>query len=193
RATLMKPVKQSELLDTILGVLSRDGPAAGAPGAPPAPREAAARERAGPPALPALRPLHILLAEDNPVNQTLALRILQKPGHTGAVAGTGGEAVADWEKAPYDVVLMDVQMPEMGGFEATALIRAREQGSGRHTPIIALTAHAMKGDRERCLQAGMDGYVAKPISVDDLRRGLGGLTRTSHAGGGARPQEPAPP
>src|SRR5262249_20728541 len=127
--------------------------------------------------------------------QTLALRILQKQGHTVAVAGTGREAVAAWEKAPYDVVLMDVQMPEMGGFEATALIRAREQGSGRHTPIIAPTAHAMKGDRERCLQAGMDGYVAKPIQARELFEAMDEVLRALGQGQPSPPDNPgeAPP
>src|SRR5207253_2280879 len=105
------------------------------------------------------------LAEDNVVNRTLAVRLLEKYGHSVAVAGNGKEALAALEHGPFDLVLMDVQMPEMGGFEATGRIRAAERDTGRHVPIIALTAHAMKGDRERCLAAGMDGYVSKPLQA----------------------------
>jgi PAS domain S-box-containing protein len=116
----------------------------------------------------ALRPLRVLLAEDNALNQMLVVRLLEKRGHQVVVAGNGHEALAALERQPVDVVLMDVQMPEMGGFEATAAIRAREKAAGGHVPIIAMTAHAMKGDRERCLEAGMDQYVAKPIQVQEL-------------------------
>jgi two-component system sensor histidine kinase/response regulator len=113
--------------------------------------------------------LHILLTEDNVVNQRVALRILQKAGHRVEIAGNGREALAALSKEPdFDLILMDVQMPEMDGFEATAAIRLRESGSGVRIPIIALTAHAMKGDQERCLDAGMDGYVSKPIRPREL-------------------------
>jgi len=97
------------------------------------------------------------------VNQKLAVRILEKRGYSVTVAGNGREALAALEKQRFDLVLMDVQMPEMGGFEATAAIREQEQATQTHLPIVAMTAHAMKGDRERCLEAGMDGYVTKPI------------------------------
>ncbi|MGH8064895.1 MAG: response regulator [Candidatus Entotheonellia bacterium] len=107
--------------------------------------------------------LHILLAEDNVVNQTLAIRLLEKRGHAVVVARTGKEALAAWNREPFDLILMDVQMPEMDGFETTAAIREAERIKGGHTPIIAITAHAMAGDRQRCLEAGMDGYVSKPI------------------------------
>src|SRR5205085_2723035 len=106
----------------------------------------------------------------NAVNQTLVVCRLEQRGHEVVVADNGREAVRAWERTPFDLVLMDVQMPEMGGFEATALIREKEKTAGRHTPIVALTAHAMKGDRERCLAAGMDDYLAKPIRVDELFR-----------------------
>src|SRR4051794_24434907 len=109
------------------------------------------------------RPLQILLVEDNPVNQKVAARLLEKHGHTVVVAWDGKEALRTLAVRDFDLVLMDVQMPEMDGLEATAAIRAGEQGTDRHLPIVALTAHAMKGDREKCLQAGMDGYVPKPV------------------------------
>ncbi len=114
------------------------------------------------------RPLRILLAEDNPVNQEVAVGLLEKRGHTVVVANDGKEALAALEGEPFDLVLMDVQMPEMDGFDATAAIRQKEQGSRARIPIIALTAHAMTGDRERSLAAGMDGYVAKPIRPGEL-------------------------
>jgi signal transduction histidine kinase/CheY-like chemotaxis protein len=113
-------------------------------------------------------PLAILLAEDNLLNQKLAMRLLQKRGHTVETACNGKEALESFERRSFDAVLMDVQMPEMGGFEATAAIRARELETGTHIRIIAMTAHAMSGDRERCLDAGMDDYVAKPIRSAEL-------------------------
>ncbi|MBM3242137.1 response regulator [Candidatus Poribacteria bacterium] len=114
------------------------------------------------------RSLHILLAEDDTVNQKMVVRMLQKRGHTVAVAKNGQEALAALEKEAFDIVLMDVQMPEMDGFEATAVIREKEKTTGVHIPIAAMTAHAMKGDRERCLEAGMDNYVSKPIKAQEL-------------------------
>ena len=112
--------------------------------------------------------LHILLAEDNPVNQTLAVRILEKRGHSVKIAENGKEALKLLEKETFDIVLMDVQMPEMDGFAATQAIREEELKTGKHIPIIAMTAHAMVGDRERCLAAGMDQYVTKPLHVKEL-------------------------
>jgi two-component system, sensor histidine kinase and response regulator len=109
------------------------------------------------------RPMRILVAEDNPVNQQLVLQILGHRGHTILVAENGKQAVAAVERHAFDLVLMDVQMPEMGGIEATQRIREHEKSTGAHLPILAMTAHAMEGDRERCLAAGMDGYIAKPI------------------------------
>jgi PAS domain S-box-containing protein len=114
------------------------------------------------------KPLHILLVEDNPVNQKVAVRLLEKHGYTLAVAGNGREALLALEGAQFDLVLMDVQMPEMDGLEATKAIREREETSGLHLPIIAMTAHAMQGDRECCLDAGMDGYVSKPVRIENL-------------------------
>jgi CheY-like chemotaxis protein len=109
-----------------------------------------------------------LLAEDNVVNQRVAVGLLAKRGHDVTVANNGIEALGALERQAFDVVLMDVQMPELGGFEATAEIRHRERESGGHTRIVAITAHAMKGDRERCLAAGMDGYLSKPIDPATL-------------------------
>jgi signal transduction histidine kinase/DNA-binding NarL/FixJ family response regulator len=111
------------------------------------------------------RSLRILLAEDNVINQAYAVRTLKKKNHEVAVANNGAEAIEHWEREPVDVILMDLQMPEVDGFQATAAIREKEAGTGRHTPIIAITAHA---DRERCLAVGMDGYVAKPIRANKL-------------------------
>mgnify|MGYP005842891365 FL=1 len=153
-AYLLKPVKQSELFDAIMLALGVTAPEDEGPEAE------AARQRVR------VRPLRILLAEDSMVNQKLAVGLLEREGHSVVVANNGKEAIAAAEVQHFDLVLMDVQMPEMDGLEATAVIRARERRTGaRHVPIIAMTAHAMKGDRERCLEAGMDEYVAKPISA----------------------------
>ena len=105
------------------------------------------------------RSLHVLLAEDNAVNQKLAARILEKHGHSVVIAANGREALAAFTREAFDLILMDVQMPLMNGYEASQAIRTQEQGGGGHIPIVALTAHAMKGDREICLQAGMDDYL----------------------------------
>jgi signal transduction histidine kinase/ActR/RegA family two-component response regulator len=125
-------------------------------------------------ALPPCRK-RVLVAEDNPVNQLVAARLLEKLGHAVQVVGDGRAALAALEGEQFDLVLMDVQMPGMDGLEATAELRRREEGTGRRAPVIALTAHAMKGDRERCLAAGMDGYLSKPIEVAELRRVLEGV------------------
>ena len=110
----------------------------------------------------------MLVAEDNPVNQQVASGMLEHAGHEPIVAANGREVLALLDKEPFDLVLMDVQMPEMDGLEATAAIRERERGTARHVPIVALTAHAMKGDAEKCLAAGMDGYLAKPLQLREL-------------------------
>ena len=129
------------------------------------------------------RRLRVLLAEDSAINRELAVRILSKRGHTVVVASNGKQAVAALETQTFDVVLMDVQMPEMDGFEATAAIRQKEKTIGVHVPIIALTAHAMKGDRERCLAGGMDGYVSKPVQAEELIKAVEGLGGNSAAAG----------
>ncbi len=114
------------------------------------------------------RRLRILLAEDNPVNQRLVVALLQKRGHSVILASNGREALSLAETEPVDLILLDVQMPQIDGFEATALIRQKEKRTGGHIPIVALTAHAITGDRERCHEAGMDGYLAKPLRPAEL-------------------------
>ncbi len=128
--------------------------------------------RCGPPAL------DVLLAEDNSISRTLVTRLLEKRGHRVVGAANGVEALAALERQRFDLVLMDIQMPDMNGLETAAAIRAREQSSGVHIPIIALTAHAMKGDKERCLEAGMDGYLQKPLRASEL---FGAIERLQHA------------
>jgi two-component system, sensor histidine kinase and response regulator len=156
-AYLTKPVGQKELQQAIVTVLARKGPQTASPGL--ITRHSLREGRRG---------LRILLAEDNVVNQELAVRLLQKRGHSVVVAGNGREALDALDKEQFDLLLMDVQMPEMDGYEATVAIRAKEQASAGHIPIVAMTAHALKGDREKCLAAGMDGYVSKPIKIGAL-------------------------
>ena len=137
--------------------------------------------------------LRVLLVEDNVTNQVVALKMLQEQGHTVAVAGNGREALATLARQTFDLVLMDVQMPEMDGLEATAALRAQERATGGHLPVIALTAHAMTGDRERCLAAGVDDYVPKPIQPAELRKAIADilpLRPVGHPGSGAEPQDP---
>jgi CheY-like chemotaxis protein len=155
-AYLTKPIKRSDLLETITTVL---GPEVGSSKNAVVTIHSLREDR---------RRLRILLVEDNPVNEVLATRVLERRGHAVTVARNGRAALAALERQAPDLVLMDVQMPEMDGFEATAAIRKGELRTGSHIPIIAMTAHAMAGDRERCLAAGMDGYLAKPIRADDL-------------------------
>jgi len=120
--------------------------------------------------------IEILLVEDNPVNQLFARRLMEKRGHRVRVESDGRAALAAIEEAAFDLVLMDVQMPVMDGWEAARRIRARELGTASHIPIIAMTAHAMSGDRETCFKAGMDGYVAKPVNPDELFAAIEGVT-----------------
>jgi two-component system sensor histidine kinase/response regulator len=129
------------------------------------------------------RSLRVLLAEDNLVNQQLVARLLQRRGHKVVVVNTGREALEAFDLLPFDMVLMDVQMPEMDGLEATAAIRRREAGTGKHVPIVALTAYAMKGDRESCLSAGMDRYISKPIRAQELFEAVEGDVSSPATGG----------
>jgi len=167
---LTKPVDQRDLLSAIARAL--------------------AREHTTPTQLPSAmlptdlpdRRLHVLLAEDNAVNQRLAASLLERRGHKVTIAVNGRDALAALAREPFDVILMDVQMPEMGGFEAAAAIREQERGADRHIPIIAMTAHAMKGDRERCLAGGMDEYLTKPLDsrlLCVLVESLAGVTTSS--------------
>ncbi|HYL11032.1 MAG TPA: two-component regulator propeller domain-containing protein [Candidatus Acidoferrales bacterium] len=156
-AYLVKPIRQNELLDAICLVLTKSPRRRNIPLVT---RHALKEEK---------RRSRILLAEDNPVNQTLALRLLEKRGYTVTVVGDGRAALQALEREPFDLVLMDVQMPELDGFQATGAIRAKEKSTGsRHIPIVAMTAHALKGDEERCLSAGMDAYISKPIRTSDF-------------------------
>ncbi|HVS35240.1 MAG TPA: response regulator [Gemmataceae bacterium] len=189
-AYLMKPVKQSELFDAVLTAasavprptsrLEADGSAA---------RDGQATAESGQSA----RALRVLLAEDHPVNQKLAVRLLEKRGCSVAVVGDGKEALAALERQPFDLVLMDVQMPDMDGFETAGRIRQGEQASGKRLPILAMTAYAMKGDRERCLAAGMDGYVSKPIQPQELFDAIDRLFPPSQIAPGAHATRLAEP
>jgi PAS domain S-box-containing protein len=167
-AYLIKPVTQSNLLDTIVTALGAESIAEDIR-APRADRSAGKSRRS----------FYILLAEDNVVNQKLAIRLLEKQGHRVVLTENGRDALAALEKERFDVVLMDIQMPEMNGFDATRAIRNKERETGLHVPIIAMTAHALKGDRERCLDAGMDDYVSKPIHADQLARAIENLVMRS--------------
>jgi signal transduction histidine kinase/CheY-like chemotaxis protein len=154
-AYIQKPVRRAELHAAIVGALT--GRAKAAP-----------TDRVPVPESRAVSPSRILLAEDNIVNQRLAFRMLAKAGHTVVIANNGREALVALQRQNFDVVLMDVQMPEMDGFEATRAIRKNELGKSQHMPIVAMTAHAMTGDRDRCLAVGMDEYISKPIRAADL-------------------------
>jgi CheY-like chemotaxis protein/HPt (histidine-containing phosphotransfer) domain-containing protein len=156
-SSITKPVRPSDLLDAIIRVVVQHG----------------TRQEKEVLALKSvqdqqMQPLKILVAEDTPFNQKFITRLLGRWGHTAIIVEDGRKAVAAISEDRYDLILMDVQMPEMDGFEATARIRELEKQKGAHTPIVAMTAHAMKGDRERCLEAGMDDYVPKPISSEAL-------------------------
>ncbi|MGA9813635.1 MAG: response regulator [Terriglobales bacterium] len=178
QACLSKPIKRADLLEAIeLALLG--------------PREAIQPARHAAPAPAHRRHFKILLAEDNLVNQRVAVRFLEKQGHTVFLAGSGRKALAAWQEQSFDLILMDVQMPEMDGLEATTLIRKQERmgqpewAAQKHIPIVAMTAHAMVGDRDRCLAAGMDDYVSKPINASDLfaaiERAMAGSQSSAHA------------
>jgi CheY-like chemotaxis protein len=164
----LKPIKQSDLYHALLKAVGAAERAARSPPARSPPHEHPRRR------------LRILLAEDNPVNQTLALRLLEKQGQTVVLANNGRAALEALSRDAYDLVLMDVQMPEMDGLQAVVAIREREKQTGAHLPVIAMTAYAMKGDRERCLAAGMDGYVAKPLNTAELWSAIAAVMEPSH-------------
>ena len=162
-ATLAKPLRQSQLFDTLVQLLAHEE-------APrPAATQAKPRMDAG---MAERHPLRILLAEDNVVNQKLAMRLLSQMGYRADLASNGIEAIECVARQPYDVVLMDVQMPEMDGLEASRRIVARWPAASERPRIVAMTANAMQGDREECLAAGTDDYVTKPIRVDALIEAL---------------------
>jgi two-component system sensor histidine kinase/response regulator len=170
-AYLVKPIGSSELMQALLVALGQSAEVV----RPLVTRHTLREDHRG---------LRILVAEDNPVNQALILRVLQKQGHAPELARTGLEAVAMAAAGRFDVAFMDVQMPEMDGFAATAAIREREKIHGAHLPIYAMTAHALKGDEERCLAAGMDGYISKPVEFSKIRQVLDGVR--------AQPRNPTP-
>jgi len=178
-AYLTKPIRQADLYIAMCDTLQAHAPRRGDE------RPAAAAIEPQPPQ-PAQR-ARILLAEDNLVNQRVAIGLLTRRGHIVDVANNGIEALAALDQTNYDVVLMDIQMPEMGGIEATLAIRTREAGTGRHTRIVAMTAHAMAGDRERYLASGMDGYLSKPI---DQRTLYAAVEMPLASAGRMRPEPP---
>jgi CheY-like chemotaxis protein len=165
---LSKPIKQSELFDAIVTAMAEHG------------RIRERDESASAFIQASERSLRVLLAEDNPVNQTLAMRILERLGHKVQVVNNGREALGRSQAEEFDLILMDVQMPEMDGLEATTAIRDAESDTAKHVPIVAMTAHAMKGDREKCLSAGMDGYISKPIRIDELKRVMSEVKMTEN-------------
>src|SRR2546423_1776901 len=167
-SSLTKPVTQSDLLDAILVAVGRGSEGGNSRNLDASP---AGIDLTG-------AHLRILVAEDNAINRAVATGILEKQGHVLVHAANGCEAVKAFGDGTFDLILMDVQMPEMDGFEATARIREMEKATGGHTRIVAMTAHAMAGDRERCLAAGMDDYVSKPLRKEDLLRVLDGASAT---------------
>ena len=153
-AYLIKPIRRQDLLKSVLHALGAD--------------ESKKSPLLNGPARSLGTALHILLAEDNQVNQRVAVRMLEKEGHTVSTVANGIEAVKACQASDFDLILMDIQMPEMDGLEATARIRALQQLGGKHVPIVAMTAHAMQADRDRCLRGGMDGYITKPVNRKNL-------------------------
>ena len=176
---LVKPVKQSELLRAVMAALATRPRAVVQGKPPPSPID-------GTTALaPTTRRLHILLAEDNPVNRLIAVRFLEKQGHNVAVACDGRQALDALIREPFDLALLDIQMPELDGFEVAAAVRVREEGTGRRLPLVAVTAHAMQGDRERCFEAGMDGYLSKPLQFDLLAQAIADVLADSEVAASA--------
>jgi len=176
-AYLTKPIKQSELFDVIVSAIGQ--PVGARPRAPRRHKRSQHGQRS----------LQVLVAEDNQVNQLVATRILEKLGHRVTVVSNGREALVAAQAGEFDLIAMDVQMPELDGLDATGAIRAWEKSTGTHIPIIAMTAHAMKGDRERCLAAGMDGYTSKPIRIRELEQAIAQLVSPSRPAEGPLPEE----
>jgi CheY-like chemotaxis protein/HPt (histidine-containing phosphotransfer) domain-containing protein len=172
-AYLIKPIKQSELLEALLAVLHQTVE----PGVPPAlvTRHSLRESRSS--SQVSVNKYRILLAEDNPINQKVARLMLEEMGHVIDAAANGKEALARLRRKSFDLILMDVQMPEIDGFETTSIIRAEEKRTGKHIPIIAMTANALKGDEELCLKKGMDGYVSKPVRFDLLASAIDNIMR----------------
>jgi CheY-like chemotaxis protein len=176
-ATVLKPLGREELLNALARAAAGLGPASAPPAATPAP--------------PAGRALTVLVAEDTAFNQKFILRLLERWGHVAVLAEDGRQAVAAFSAGRFDIVFMDVAMPEVDGLEAARAIRRVEESRGGRTPIIAMTAHAIKGDRERCLAAGMDDYLSKPIDSEKLRRMINRLVPDE--GGPAAPADGGAP
>jgi CheY-like chemotaxis protein len=169
-SSLSKPVRRSELQAAVLDVRGLSVAAANPGNTNPAQNHQPDKG------------LHILLAEDNRVNREVASRFLKKMGHTLVIAENGREALTKLSQESFDLVLMDVQMPELDGITATQLIREEEKSTGLHIPIVAMTAHAMTGDRERCKAAGMDGYVSKPVKASDLEAAIANAMQNNNSG-----------
>ncbi|MCX7746252.1 MAG: response regulator [Clostridia bacterium] len=174
---MIKPIKQGELLEAIKEAISKEGHGLKRLEDTPLPKGGHMDKKTNNHGDSLEMQLKILLAEDNYINQVVALKVLQSKGWNVTVVTNGKELVKAYEKGKYDIILADVHMPEMDGFEATREIRKMESSLGRRTPIIAMTALAMTGDREKCLEAGMDGYVSKPINADELYKTVGSLVR----------------
>jgi signal transduction histidine kinase/DNA-binding response OmpR family regulator len=170
---LVKPIRRADLLDRILQALGGQSAQSAAGSVEPTTVDAPSSPTSFVPTQEPGRLLRILLAEDNRVNQTLAMRLLEKRGHHVTVVENGNQVLSAVADRTFDLILMDVQMPEKDGFETTSALRAQERTNGRHLPIIAMTAHALNGDRERCLEAGMDGYVPKPVHAHELMEEIG--------------------
>jgi CheY-like chemotaxis protein len=172
---LVKPIGKWELFEALQRLAER----------PPRPEGSSGPDAAFP--VPS-RKLHVLVAEDSPVNQKLAAALVQKLGHEVVLANNGQEALSAWESQPFDLILMDIQMPEMDGLEATRKIRQKEQQRGTHVPIIAVTAHVLPEDREKCLQAGMDEYLGKPVNAKALAKVMEAVAETLSSPGSQKKQ-----
>jgi PAS domain S-box-containing protein len=185
-AVARKPIQQEELLETVYRVLARSQPEGLAEEAAPG-----SRPEAPPAGTEGPRPLRVLVAEDNEFNQQVVQHLLERLGHTAQIARDGRETLQALERGRFDLLLLDVHMPELDGFRVIEALRQKEQGSGRHLPVIALTARSMKGDRERCLAAGMDDYLAKPIRRQDLAEAIERVLPLGGQGSGVGGQESA--